>query len=156
MVVRSASVGTGYLVDSRPRSLKLVDIIRSNMNRKVLVFAMSLLVCGAYSTARAQDAAPSPDNSGINVRDRGDNAMTAGSQSNSKSDTELTANIRRAVVKDKSLSMTAHNVKIITVNGQVTLRGPVKTDQEKAAIASEAESIAGADKVDNQLQVVGQ
>ena len=82
--------------------------------------------------------------------------MTAGQQSNAKSDVELTREIRRAVVKDHSLSMMAHNVKIVSANGSVTLRGPVKTEEEKTAIASKAQTIAGADKVDNQLEVKGQ
>jgi len=82
--------------------------------------------------------------------------MTAGEQSNAKTDVELTREIRRAVVKDHSLSMLAHNVKIVTANGSVTLRGPVKTEEEKTTIASKAQQIAGADKVDNQLEVKGQ
>jgi hyperosmotically inducible protein len=79
--------------------------------------------------------------------------MTAGQQSNSKSDVELTREIRRAVVKDHSLSMLAHNVKIVSANGSVILRGPVKTEDEKNAIGSKAQAIAGADRVDNQLEV---
>ena len=82
--------------------------------------------------------------------------MTAGEQSNNNVDIELTRKIRRAVVKNDSLSMMAHNIKIVTVNGAVTLRGPVRTEEEKATIASTAEQIAGADRVDNQLQVKGQ
>ena len=83
-------------------------------------------------------------------------AMTAGQQSNATSDVNLTRKIRRAVVRDHSLSMLAHNVKIVSANGSVTLRGPVKTEQEKTMIASKAQAIAGADKVDNQLEVKGQ
>jgi hyperosmotically inducible protein len=60
------------------------------------------------------------------------------------------------VVKDPSLSMQAHNVKILSVNGSVTLRGPVKTEKERTVIASKAQAIAGADKVVNQLEVRGQ
>ena len=82
--------------------------------------------------------------------------MTAGQQSNAKSDVEITREIRRAVVKDHSLSMLAHNVKIVSANGNVTLRGPVKTEEEKTAIASKAQAIAGAGKVDDQLEVKGQ
>ena len=82
--------------------------------------------------------------------------MTAGQQSNEKSDVEITREIRRAVVKDHSLSMLAHNVKIVSANGNVTLRGPVKTEEEKTAIASKAQAIAGAGKVDDQLEVKGQ
>jgi osmotically-inducible protein OsmY len=105
----------------------------------------------------AQDsAAVAPDNSAVNVRDRAPDAITAGEQSSAKSDVELTREIRRAVVKDDSLSMLAHNVKIVTSNGAVTLRGPVKTEQEKIAIANKAQAIAGPDKVDNQLEVKSQ
>jgi hyperosmotically inducible periplasmic protein len=105
----------------------------------------------------AQDSLPAaPDNSAVNVRDRAPGAMTAGQQSNAKSDVEIAREIRRAVVKDRSLSMLAHNVKIGSANGSVTLRGPVKTEEEKTAIASKAQAIAGAGKVDDQLEVKGQ
>jgi osmotically-inducible protein OsmY len=105
----------------------------------------------------AQDSAPvAPNNSAVNVRDRAPGAMTAGEQSNAKSDVALTRKIRRAVVKDHSLSMLAHNVKIVSANGNVTLRGPVNSEAEKVAIASKAKAIAGAGNVDNQLEVKGQ
>jgi osmotically-inducible protein OsmY len=123
------------------------------MNKGILVLSIALLAGGVYTNAGAQNA---PDNSGVNVRDRGDNTLTAGDQSNSKADLHLTAAIRRAIVKDGSLSMMAHNIKIISTNGAVTLRGPVKSDQEKEVIASKAQAIAGADKVDNQLEVASQ
>lgn len=126
------------------------------MNKRILIAAMALFLGGAYSTAFAQTPPSAPDNSGVNVRDRSNNAMTAGSQSDSEGDLHLTARIRRAIMKDKSLSTMAHNVKIISSNGEVTLRGPVKTEDEKAAIASKAQEIAGADKVDNQLEVAAQ
>jgi osmotically-inducible protein OsmY len=82
--------------------------------------------------------------------------MTAGQQSNDKTDIKLTRRIRRAVEKDDALSTVAHNVKIVSVNGMVTLRGPVKTEQEKDAIGSKAQMFAGSDKVDNQLEVENQ
>jgi len=105
----------------------------------------------------AQGSPPAaPDNSAVNARDRAPGAMTAGQQSNAKSDVEITREIRRAVVKDHSLSMLAHNVKIVSANGNVTLRGPVKTEEEKTAIASKAQAIAGAGKVNDQLEVKGQ
>ncbi len=127
------------------------------MKRIALALVLSSTLLGLGTVAKAQDSAPvAPDNSAVNVRDRDPNAMTAGAQSNAKSDVELTREIRRAVVKDPSLSMLAHNVKIVTANGSVTLRGPVKTEEEKAAIASKAQQIAGADKVDNQIEVKGQ
>jgi osmotically-inducible protein OsmY len=68
----------------------------------------------------------------------------------------LAAQIRRAIVKDKSLSVMAHNIKIVVTNGEVTLRGPVKSDAEKATINSKAQAIAGAGKVHDQLEVASQ
>jgi hyperosmotically inducible periplasmic protein len=127
------------------------------LKQRVATLALSLALLGLASVMMAQNPPPvAPDNSGVNVRDRNPETMTAGQQSNAKGDVELTRRIRRAVVKDNSLSMMAHNVKIISANGSVILRGPVKTEQEKAAIARKAQAIAGADKVDNQLEVKGQ
>ena len=127
------------------------------MKRIALALVLSSTLLGLGTVTMAQDSAPvAPDNSAVNVRDRDPGAMTAAAQSNAKSDVELTREIRRAVVKDDSLSMLAHNVKIVTSNGAVTLRGPVKTEQEKIAIANKAQAIAGPDKVDNQLEVKSQ
>ncbi|MDO8589235.1 MAG: BON domain-containing protein [Armatimonadota bacterium] len=127
------------------------------MKRIALTLVLSSSLLSLSSLAMAQNPTPvPPDNSAVNVRDRAPEAMTADQQSNSKNDLELTSEIRRAVVKDDSLSMLAHNVKIISTNGSVTLRGPVKTEAEKTAIAGKAQAIAGADKVDNQLEVKGQ
>jgi osmotically-inducible protein OsmY len=93
------------------------------------------------------------DNSGRNVRDRDDKTLTPMDQGGSESDRELTANIRRAIVKDDTLSTNAHNVKIVTVDSVVTLRGPVKSAAEKAAIGSTAAKAPGVKRVDNQLEV---
>ena len=121
------------------------------------IFVVSAFLLCAAGIVRAEDAPPLPrDNSGVNVRDRNDAAVTAGQQSNMKRDVELTRRIRRAVVKDSSLSVMAHNVKIVSANGSVTLRGPVKTEAEKDAIASKAQSIAGAARVNNELEVRNQ
>ena len=79
--------------------------------------------------------------------------MTSGDQSNSPEDVKITAAIRRAVVADDSLTMTATNVKIITANGVVTLRGPVNTAAEKTRIGQIAAKNAGGAKVENQLEV---
>ena len=126
------------------------------MKRLALTLVMFSTLLKLGFVAMAQDSTPpAPDNSAVNVRDRAPGAMTAGQQSNSTSDVELTRRIRRAVVQDHSLSMLAHNVKIISTNGAVMLRGPVKTEEEKTAIANKAQAIAGAVKVDNQLEVKG-
>ncbi len=120
--------------------------------------ALRLVLCSALmgvgTAAMAQNSTPvAPNDTAVNVRDRAPGAMTADQQSSAASDVDLTRKIRRAVVKDDSLSMLAHNVKIISANGEVTLRGPVNTEAERIAIASKAQSIAGAGNVDNQLQV---
>ncbi len=95
-----------------------------------------------------------PDNTGRNARDRDDQTLTTEDQSESKADRMLSQKIRRAVVEDDSLSNSAHNIKIITVDGVVTLRGPVKSAQERNAIGAKAVKIAGADKVKNQLEPI--
>ena len=127
------------------------------MKRIALTLALTSALLSFGPAVMAQDSSVvAPDNSAVNARDRNPNAMTADQQTNTTTDVELTRKIRRSVIDDHSLSMMAHNVKIVAANGNVTLRGPVKTEDEKNAIASKAQAIAGADKVDNQLEVKGQ
>jgi len=96
------------------------------------------------------------DNSGRNVRDRNNATLTPGDQSKSKSDRDLTQKIRRAITSGTNhFSMDARNVKIITQNGKVTLRGPVKTEEEKSNIEAIAKAQGGGE-VDDQLEVKGQ
>ena len=119
----------------------------------------TLLVLTCLSTvtlaAMAADDKTKPDNTAINERDRSRETQTSGDQSNSSADLKITQTIRQALMKDSELSTTAKNVKIITNNGQVTLRGPVKTAQEKAKIDQLAKSAAGGAKIDDQLEVKG-
>ena len=103
-------------------------------------------------SAIAEDA-PAADNTAKNERDRSGETQTAGDQSNSPEDIKITAAIRRAIVGETSLSMTAKNVKIITAEGMVTLRGPVNSAEEKAMIAKLAQFAAGEARIDNQLEV---
>jgi osmotically-inducible protein OsmY len=93
------------------------------------------------------------DNTGKNERDRSGDTVTPGDQGGSEADRRVTQQIRKAVVDDSKLSMTAKNVKIITNEGVVTLRGPVKTSEEKAQIAAIAQRVAGVKRVDNQLEL---
>ena len=126
------------------------------MNRIAVALVLSSALLG-QGIVMAQEPTPNAsDNSAVNVRDRDAGAVTAGQQSSAKSDVELTRKIRRAVSKDKSLSMMAHNVKIISADGNVTLRGPVNTEEEKTTVGRIAEAIAGADKIDNQIDVKNQ
>lgn len=131
------------------------------MKKTTLLLPISLLVLAGYAgTAQPAEQTQSPlsqtapDNTGRNVRDRSGATLTPGDQSTRKADLKLTRRIRQAVVADDSLSTTAHNIKIITVNGVVTLRGPVRSAQEKATIDAKAQQIAGATKVDNQLEII--
>jgi hyperosmotically inducible protein len=97
-----------------------------------------------------------PDNTGKNQRDRNPAEPTADQQKENTADRELARQIRRALVKDKSLSTYAHNVKVIAQNGTVTLKGPVNSEQEKQAIESKAAEVAGgADKINSEIEVAG-
>lgn len=106
------------------------------------------------NTTAAQNppAGTPPDNSKVNTRDRGD-TLTPTDQGSSDADIKVTQQIRQAVMKDDSLSFTAKNVKIITVGGKVTLRGPVNTAQERTSIEAAAKKIAGVAQVENLLEI---
>lgn len=100
------------------------------------------------------NAASTPaDNTKKNERDRGEVTLTPGDQGENETDRTITQRIRQGVVKEDALSMTAKNIKIITVNSVVTLRGPVKSDKEKADIATIAQGVEGVKRVDNQLEI---
>jgi len=101
----------------------------------------------------AAPANPKPDNTKVNERDTDSAALTPIDQRENESDLKLTQQIRQAVMADGSLSFTAKNVKIITVNGKVTLRGPVKTAAERASIEGAARKAAGPAMVDSQLEL---
>lgn len=98
--------------------------------------------------------AQAPDNTTVNKRDRDPGQPTADQQKENKSDRDMTKHIRQSIMADKSLSSYAHNVKIISQNGAVTLKGPVKSDDEKTAVIAKAVAVAGsADKVTDQITV---
>ena len=99
--------------------------------------------------AQAGTAQTAPDNSNQNK----DHANTADNQTNAKSDRLTTQKIRKAIIADKTLSTYAHNVKIITADGAVTLKGPVQSEDEKQKIASDAAGVVSADKITNELTV---
>ena len=99
--------------------------------------------------------AQAPDNTTVNKRDRDPGQATADQQKENQSDRDLTKQIRRSIVADKSLSTYAHNVKIISQNGTVTLKGPVKSRNEKTAVIAKAVAVAGStDKVTDQITVI--
>lgn len=104
-------------------------------------------------TSKNPNAARSPDNTAVNKRDRNDSTLTPMDQGESDGDVKMTQDIRRAVMDNDQLSFSAKNVKIITRNGKVTLRGTVPTSRERTAIQDAAKALAGASAVDNQLEV---
>jgi len=117
-----------------------------------LVALASQLIFGMPSAAHSQDqtnppSSTAPDNSSRNK----DHDKVAENQKENPSDREITQKIRQSIMADKSLSTYAHNLKIIARDGQVTLKGPVRDENEKATIASKAAEVAGAGKVNNQL-----
>jgi osmotically-inducible protein OsmY len=101
----------------------------------------------------AEDEKTKADNTATNERDRSGETQTSGDQSNSSADLKITQAIRQALMKDGQLSTTAKNIKVITENGQVTLRGPVKNVQEKARVDQLAKSAAGGAHIVDQLDV---
>jgi osmotically-inducible protein OsmY len=106
-----------------------------------------------FSVYAAPATVNSPlENTERNVRDSSNATLTPEDQKESRGDRKITAAIRSAVVKNKSLSLDAHNAKIITLNGVVTLRGPVENSAEKIKLQAVAEKIKGVKQVDNQLE----
>ncbi len=121
---------------------------------KRTLLAIASLSALTLATLAADDK-KAPDNTATNERDRSGETQTSGDQSNSSADLKITQAVRQALMRDSELSMTAKNIKVITANGQVTLRGPVKTAQEKAKVDQIARSAAGGAQIDDQLDVKG-
>ena len=120
-----------------------------------IVFSSAFAISNAKADMNSDTAnGVAADNSKANKRTTSDQQLTSQDQSNGKSDTEITRAIRQSLVKDSQLSTYAHNVKIITQDGKVTLKGPVRSEQEKSIIAKKANKmIAGAQNVENQLEI---
>jgi hyperosmotically inducible periplasmic protein len=104
--------------------------------------------------AQSANGQTKPDNTAENKRDQNPDEATADQQKMNPADRNITARIRRSIMADKSLSTYAHNVKIISQDGTVTLKGPVRSDDEVQSIVSKATDVTGnADKVINQMSV---
>ena len=113
------------------------------------LFLSASLIAGAPQ----QDQQPAPDNSKTNQGDTSKGATTAQQQKMDPADRNITKQIRSSIMNDKSLSTYAHNIKIITQDGKVTLKGPVRSADDKANIEAKAVAVAGADNVTNHLRV---
>jgi len=124
---------------------------------RISVIATTLIVGSYWITSvagQATKAPPKPDNTEVNKRDRNPGEVTADEQKMNAADRDITAKIRKAVIADKALSTYAHNVKIISQDGTVTLKGPVRSDAEVKSIVSKANAVTGnSAKVINQMSV---
>lgn len=120
---------------------------------KVLMPALVLTFGLSMAQQEEPPKTPAPDNTAVNKRDRSTDAITAESQKSTKLDRDLTRKIRQSIVADKALSTYAHNVKIISRDGDVTLKGPVRTEEEKTTILAKAREIAGDSRVKDDITV---
>lgn len=121
------------------------------------LLGLSLLagpILGARVSQQDPQQPPPADNTKTNQRDKSQTSPTADQQKMNPADRDITKKIRMALHNDNSLSTYAHNIKIITQNGKVTLKGPVRSDDEKTNIGAKAIAVAGDGNVDNQLDVV--
>jgi len=130
---------------------------RASNPRNFLLFGVEMLIAGALlaagpamPVAAAQSA---PDNTRTNKGDTQKGVPTADQQKMNPTDREITRKIRAKIVGDKSLSTYAHNVKIITQDGKVTLKGPVRTEDEKAKVEAVAVTVAGSTNVSNEIDI---
>ena len=126
--------------------MKLTQTIKQ---ASLVLTSVSMISLAAVAADEKTDA----DNTALNQRDRSGDTATSGDQSNNSADLKITQAVRQALVKDGELSSTAKNIKVITANGQVTLRGPVNNAQEKAKVDQIARSAAGGAQIVDQLDV---
>jgi osmotically-inducible protein OsmY len=124
------------------------------MNAKVTctLFVNAAAALLALQVSHAQ-VAPAPDNTKANQTEPSNRQVTADSQKENQTDRGLAQSIRKKIIADKGLSTYAHNVKIVAINGQVTLNGVVRSDDEKMKVESLAEGVAGKRNVVNDLKV---
>jgi len=118
-----------------------------------VAIAFGVLACEGVPYLAAQDQPPASDNTKVNKRDRSKTAPTADQAKNTTSDRDIMQKIRKGVMDDKSLSTYAHNVKIISQHGKVTLKGPVRSEEEKNTIEKIATDVAGAGNVTDQITI---
>ena len=112
----------------------------------------TLIAAPVWAGTQAPVQTPA-DNTKVNQRDKAKTAVTADQQKENTADRTTTQKIRQSIMKDKSLSSYAHNVKVVTMDGQVTLKGPVRSDAEKKTVVAKAVEVAGEGKVTDQISI---
>jgi hyperosmotically inducible protein len=115
--------------------------------------AVGVFLSGGVARALAQDKQPASDNTKVNKRDRSKAEPTADRAKDNVNDRDIMQKIRKSIVDDKSLSTYAHNVKIVSKQGKVTLKGPVRSEEEKKTIEQKATEVAGAGNVTDEMTV---
>jgi hyperosmotically inducible periplasmic protein len=124
------------------------------LTKYLWIFLVAVLFAGSVlASPMRQDQQPASDNTKTNQGDASKSATTADQQKMNPADRATTKQIRSALMDDKALSTYAHNIKIITRDGKVTLKGPVRTADEKSAIEAKATEVAGAGNVTNHLTI---
>jgi len=117
------------------------------------IAAAGLMLFAAGNLKAQQEKPVAPDNTKVNQRDRSKTAPTADQGKDNTSDRDIMQKIRKSIMDDKDLSSYAHNVKIIAQHGKVTLKGPVRSEQEKRTVEQKATDVAGAGNVTNELTI---
>lgn len=120
---------------------------------KKQLFLLSSL-CLIFAACDNYNTTPNADNTANNARDRSGQTLTPGDQAENEADRTITQRVRQALLDDDSFSTNAKNIKIITSNGIITLRGTVNSEREKAEIGRKARAISGVRNVDNQLEII--
>jgi hyperosmotically inducible protein len=123
------------------------------MNRLLHLILICVFAAGISLYAKTPQQSTPADNTKNNQRDRDTGRATADQQKGNRSDVEITRQIRRSITDDKALSSYAKNVKIVTQNGNVTLRGPVRSDEERKSVEAKAADIAGTGHVKSEIQI---
>ena len=116
---------------------------------KAILLSLALAASAAAQRPPTTSTEAPPDNTKVNRPGE----INASSQKNTTTDLAISRDIRRAIVADKSLSTYAHNVKVISENGSVTLKGPVRSEEERKAVVAKAVEVAGRDHVANELTI---
>jgi hyperosmotically inducible periplasmic protein len=117
------------------------------------VLAIGVLMGGGVSNVFAQDQPAATDNTKVNKRDRNKAEPTADRAKENVNDRDIMQKIRKSIVDDKTLSTYAHNVKIVSQHGKVTLKGPVRSEEEKKTVEQKATEVAGAGNVTDEITV---
>ena len=128
--------------------------MKSKLLRVFLSCLLALVSTTGYSSFANTENNTLPDNSKTNKEQQSKQEATAEHQNNNNADLKVTQKIRQELIKDKNLSTYGHNVKIITENGKVTLKGPVHSEKEKLDIEHTAQLVAGVDNVQDELEIV--